>query len=170
MNTEEVFDKYSAKCYCTAMMMDLEGFKEAMEQYKSILQAEVEQLRQWKEEAMEIMSDFQEIGKEIGLPLGNSIGKSILPYIKKLKAELSAPANEGLHPDTYNLVKEFSQALADKLLANQRKYGYQNEWLVNDWEEECRSSMMQHIEKGDPRDVAIYAAFMWARGWSTKQP
>jgi hypothetical protein len=45
-------------------------------------QKELEQLRAWKQEAMRVMADFQEIGKEIGVPLGQSIGDKILPYIK----------------------------------------------------------------------------------------
>jgi len=45
------------------------------------------------------------------------------------------------------------------------KYGYSDHWLHGIWDTECRAQMREHIEKGDPRDVAIYAAFMWARGW-----
>jgi hypothetical protein len=79
------------------------------------------------------------------------------------------PQPEILHPDTEELVNAFAKILAEKLLANQKKYGFTNRWLNDDWEEECRLQMMEHIQKGDPRDLAIYA-FMWKRGWSTATP
>jgi len=53
------------------------------------------------------------------------------------------------------------------MISNQEKYGWTNEWLTSDWEEECREEMRIHLEKGDPRDVAIYAMFMIYRNWST---
>lgn len=74
-----------------------------------------------------------------------------------------------LHPATARLVRDFAQALAAKLMKAQTKYGYTNGWLTQDWETECRQSLQSHIEKGDPLDVAAYAAFMWRRGWSTAQ-
>jgi len=72
-----------------------------------------------------------------------------------------------LHPDSALLVQKFALAMAGKLLRNQEKYGWLNEWNTRPWEDECRAGMMEHIKKGDPMDVAIYAAFMWYRGWNT---
>lgn len=46
------------------------------------VEEENKQLKAWKQEAMRVMADFQEIGKEIGVPLGQSIGDKILPYIR----------------------------------------------------------------------------------------
>ncbi|MGE9312868.1 hypothetical protein ACLOAU_14565 [Niabella sp. CJ426] len=73
-----------------------------------------------------------------------------------------------LHPDSSNLLKHCFEELRLKMIKNQEKYGYGNEWLTEEWEQECRDNMMEHIQKGDPRDVAIYALFMMYRGWSTK--
>lgn len=72
-----------------------------------------------------------------------------------------------MNPNTLALLNEFSTALCDKLEAAERKYGYHDNWLTEDWEAECRAKLMRHIEKGDPLDVAAYTAFMWKRGWST---
>ena len=74
---------------------------------------------------------------------------------------------EGLHPETRNLVADFAKALAEKLYAAEKKYGYSDGWLSPDWEQECRSHFLAHIGKGDPRDVAAYCAFMWKHGWPT---
>lgn len=49
---------------------------------------ELEQLRAWKAEAMIIMADLQEIGKELGIKWGHSIHDKILPAIKNMKAEI----------------------------------------------------------------------------------
>ncbi|GAB2959162.1 hypothetical protein GCM10027048_28070 [Hymenobacter coalescens] len=67
-----------------------------------------------------------------------------------------------------HLVSCFGAALQTKLLAAREKYGYHaDDWLQTDWEDECRQGLLNHIAKGDPRDVAAYCAFMWHHGWST---
>lgn len=81
--------------------------------------------------------------------------------------ELLVTVPESLHPDTKQLVRHFAEELAHKLRLAEERYGYRDGWLTQDWEAECREHMHKHIAKGDPRDVAIYCAFMWARGWST---
>ncbi len=72
-----------------------------------------------------------------------------------------------LHPATRDLVNRFSASLADKLLGAQRKYGYSDGWLQADWMDECRAKLVEHVAKGDPRDVAGYCAFLWHHGQST---
>lgn len=72
-----------------------------------------------------------------------------------------------LHPDTANLVGLFAEALAFKLAAAQEKYGYTNNWMRPDWMNICRHHLLRHLEKGDPRDVAAYCAFLWHHGEST---
>jgi hypothetical protein len=66
-----------------------------------------------------------------------------------------------LNVDSTKLVLEFSQALALKLLNAQEKYGYTDNWKRPDWMDECRQELRNHIEKGDPLDVAAYSAFLW---------
>ena len=66
-----------------------------------------------------------------------------------------------------DLVEGFSKALLEKLRAAEAKYGYKNDWLRTDWEAECQQHLADHLAKGDPRDVAAYAAFCWYHGWST---
>lgn len=80
----------------------------------------------------------------------------------------SMPAD--LHPDTQKLVADFSTALAEKLYKAQLRYGYSNGWKNGGWCSKCMTEMMQHIEKGDPRDVAAYCAFMWFHQWKTWIP
>lgn len=82
-------------------------------------------------------------------------------------AEPVSPLTTGLHPKTTELVNSFAIALAHKLLSAEEKYGYSDGWLTDDWEEKCRADLMAHVQKGDPVDVAAYAAFCWARSWST---
>lgn len=74
---------------------------------------------------------------------------------------------EGLDPSTARLVVRFAQAMAEKLRAAEVKYGYSNLWLDDDWMDECRAKLREHLEKGDPRDVANYCAFLWHHGEST---
>ena len=81
-----------------------------------------------------------------------------------VEARRSAPA---LHPKTADLVQRFSAALAEKLAAAEKKYGYSDGWASPDWMDECRQHLNAHIAKGDPRDVAAYCAFLWHHGAST---
>jgi hypothetical protein len=73
----------------------------------------------------------------------------------------------GLDPTTKIMVCDFAEAVGDKLHRAEEKYGYRDGWRTDDWEEKCRADLVAHLNKGDPLDVAIYAAFLWARRWST---
>lgn len=66
-----------------------------------------------------------------------------------------------------DLVSRFSSAILEKLRAAEAKYGFQNDWMRPDWEAECQKHLAEHLAKGDPRDVAAYAAFCWHHGWPT---
>lgn len=87
--------------------------------------------------------------------------------LRPLYAEPKIDAPGGLHPATFSLVQRFANAMALKLLCAQRKYGYSDGWMSPDWMDECRAKMLEHISKGDPRDVANYCAFLWHHGAST---
>lgn len=72
-----------------------------------------------------------------------------------------------LHPLTINLVVRFARALAAKLAAAEVKYGYSAGWAEDNWLDECRRQLTDHIDKGDPLDVAAYCAFLWHHGADT---
>lgn len=88
-------------------------------------------------------------------------------YRRALDAATAMVAQPGLHPATVNLVRRFSQALAEKLAAAEKKHGYSDGWAQTDWMDECRAKLLGHVAKGDPRDVAAYCAFLWHHGAST---
>ena len=77
------------------------------------------------------------------------------------------PAQPALHPETADLVRRFSAALAEKLAAAEQKYGYSDNWARPGWMDECRQHLLDHVAKGDPRDVAAYCAFLWHHGERT---
>jgi hypothetical protein len=90
--------------------------------------------------------------------------------VQALASREEAPAASAvlaLHPATADLVRRFAKALAEKLAKAEKKYGYSDGWLRTDWMDECRAKLMEHIDKGDPRDVAAYCAFLWHHGEST---
>jgi hypothetical protein len=83
-------------------------------------------------------------------------------------AAADAPAEPvALHPATDDLVTRFAAALREKLAFAERKYGYSDGWQSPDWMGECRQHLLEHIAKGDPRDVAAYCAFLWHHGERT---
>jgi hypothetical protein len=82
------------------------------------------------------------------------------PKRKRTTAAQCAPTD----PLT-DLVERFSKALLAKLRlaeANGR-----SGWDRDDWEKQCQEGLLRHVDKGDPRDVAAYCAFMWHHGWIT---
>lgn len=83
---------------------------------------------------------------------------------------LEVTMSEGLHPRTADLVRRFASALAEKLHAAEQKYGYTDAWAQPDWMDECRAALVEHVRKGDPRDVAAYCAFLWHHGERTELP
>lgn len=84
-----------------------------------------------------------------------------------IKEQPAPVVPEGLNPETTDLVLRFASALADKLYKAEQKYGRSTDWMKDDWYDDCLQSLWEHIEKGDPRDVAAYCAFMWYHGWVT---
>lgn len=73
-----------------------------------------------------------------------------------------------LHPSTRELLKDFIEALGEKLREAEKHYKYTNEWENSLWKVECQKAIKEHMEKGDPLDVAAYCAFMWHHDWPTK--
>lgn len=74
-----------------------------------------------------------------------------------------APTPQG---EIESLVSRFARALLEKLKESEAKYGWQNAWARSDWADTLRKHVREHVEKGDPRDVAAYCAFAWHHGWS----
>ena len=72
-----------------------------------------------------------------------------------------------LDPKSRDLIMRFAAALADKLAAAEKKYGRTDDWTQDDWQAECQRKLITHVAKGDPLDVAAYAAFCWHHGWKT---
>jgi hypothetical protein len=73
----------------------------------------------------------------------------------------------GLHPSSCQLVVDFSEALAKKMRNSEIKYGYIDGWAKDDWEVSYSLHLKEHIRKGDPVDVGVYAAFGWYHKWPT---
>jgi hypothetical protein len=71
-----------------------------------------------------------------------------------------------LHPATSDLVDRFAAALKEKLAKAEAKYGYSDGWSHSDWSADLVRKLVEHVQKGDPRDVAAYCAFAWHHGWS----
>jgi hypothetical protein len=100
--------------------------------------------------------------------------------VRELEAEVLATKRESLwitldsknllHPWTKNLVVRFARALAKKLSDAEQKYGYEAEWKDPNWMDECRAKLIEHLAKGDPRDVAAYCAFLWYHKERTAAP
>ncbi|VTN41421.1 hypothetical protein [Raoultella ornithinolytica] len=91
----------------------------------------------------------------------------VIRYADEFQEQPAPVVMEGLNPETTDLVLRFASALADKLYKAEQKYGRSTDWMKDDWYDDCLQSLWEHIEKGDPRDVAAYCAFMWYHGWVT---
>lgn len=81
--------------------------------------------------------------------------------------KLTVNVPSGLNQHTADLVARFAEAMAKKLHEAEKKYGYDDGWMDEFWKQECADKLIEHVQKGDPRDVAAYCAFMWHHGWRT---
>ena len=109
-------------------------------------------------------------------PAGQSAGPALCSYVECAALGKSscegcrdtprrAGQSAGSGAETDDLVDRFSAALKVKLRAAEAKYGWKNGWLKSDWQVECQNGLLRHVGKGDPLDVAAYAAFCWHHGW-----
>jgi hypothetical protein len=87
----------------------------------------------------------------IGTPMSHFIS-----YYPSLLSEVTKEALSG-----------FVISLGLKLRQAEQKYRYTDGWANGGWMDECRAELRKHLEKGDPRDVAIYAMFLWYHGEPT---
>lgn len=94
-----------------------------------------------------------------GIPSGNSA-----------KMPQAVPFPPDLHPATGDLVTRFASALAEKLAEAEHTYGWDTHWTSPAWMDQCRAQLVEHVAKGDPRDVAAYSAFLWHHGERTALP
>ena len=82
-----------------------------------------------------------------------------------LREELARQEPVAQHPDD-EAVDRFAAAMKDKL-AKARDAG-RSGWQDPAWPvDQIRDALYTHIAKGDPRDVANYCMFLWARDDST---
>lgn len=105
------------------------------------------------------------VGPEVARPVARCLSQADAERI--VRALGVSPERSELNPRTADMVLGFAFALATKLREAEKKYGYSDGWETEDWEAKCREQLQAHIFKGDPLDVAAYAAFCWARGWRT---
>ncbi|MFG1462078.1 hypothetical protein V5F77_04185 [Xanthobacter sp. DSM 24535] len=66
-----------------------------------------------------------------------------------------------------SLVGRFALALLKKLRMVEQKRGFGDAWAIPDWHGDLVQSLFMCVHKGDPIDVAAYAAFAWHHGWTT---
>ena len=81
-------------------------------------------------------------------------------------AAAPAPHHEAPASAVDDLVDRFAVALKEKLRAAAAKYGHDDAWVRDDWRADLVRQLGEHVQKGDPRDVAAYCAFAWHHGWS----
>lgn len=70
-----------------------------------------------------------------------------------------------VHPDDI-AVDKFAAELKEKMRVN-RERG-RSGWDQPGWMDACKHHMIAHLAKGDPRDIAIYAMFLWHHNETTK--
>jgi hypothetical protein len=100
------------------------------------------------------------------IPRPDELRRPDMTNTKQPQATAAFTIPEGLHPNTATLVRDFAEAMAKKLRASEIKYGWTSNWMRKDWRADLVVELARHVRKGDPIDVATYAAFAWFHGWS----
>lgn len=97
-------------------------------------------------------------------------GEAVRHSVQDGNTWINVATPQDLHPATASLVARFAAALAEKLFCAQQKYGWDTHWQSPAWMDQCREQLVEHLAKGDPRDVAAYCAFLWHHGERTTHP
>lgn len=94
-------------------------------------------------------------------------GTTIQPMIAALDAESARSSSRTVEErEIDELVDRFTAALRAKLKASEKKHGWSGAWKDISWRPTLLYAIREHVDKGDPRDVAAYCAFAWHHGWS----
>lgn len=89
-------------------------------------------------------------------------GALIHALSQRLAAPAAQEAEPAIHPDD-RAVDLFAAAMKDKMAAARAKG--RGGWDTAECTQDRLSHMLrEHVEKGDPRDVANFCMFLWARG------
>jgi hypothetical protein len=67
------------------------------------------------------------------------------------------------------LTVRFACAMFHKLRLSEAKYHWAGQWRRTLTQQQNAQRLAEHSNKGDPRDVAIFAAFAWYHKWSTSK-
>lgn len=67
-----------------------------------------------------------------------------------------------------DLFKRAIAAILKKFMAAEAKHGWKDAWTRDLTEKSCQEQLLVHLDKGDPKDVAIYCFFMIWYGWRTR--
>ncbi len=125
--------------------------------------SELSELKEWKRQAIEAMPDFQEIGKLLNIPLGQSVTKNIIPKIKELQHTPSPPSERVEDAAALRWVKASERTPEDKKTVffivkstGIRHIGYYHEKTTMFIDEKNRRHYPTHIE--------------WAQEYRQSQP
>lgn len=113
----------------------------------------------------EVIATLEGEGEHAPEPLSQACLVAAQLLALRSKASDTTPKIDS-EPNLSDLVARFSVALLEKLRAAERKYGFDDSWMLDDWRGDLARKLREHVEKGDPRDVAAYCAFAWHHGWS----
>jgi hypothetical protein len=117
---------------------------------------------------VELLRSVREHFKTRGKPEDIARARQIDKIVSKVRDAVPAPDPKAKATTPVDaLVNSFSEALRAKLHAAEAKYQWGDGWLLTDWESDFQGQFSDHVAKGDPIDVAAYAAFAWYHGWST---
>ena len=67
------------------------------------------------------------------------------------------------------LMIRFFLAVFHKMRLAERKHQWKGTWRKSTTQQSTAQHLAEHSHKGDPRDVAIFAAFAWYHRWSTSK-
>ncbi|OUJ70174.1 hypothetical protein [Hymenobacter crusticola] len=86
-----------------------------------------------------------------------------------LASELRSRIPVGIPQTLETLFQAYGQELLEKALRARVKYGFPEDgWKQEGWQDTLVKELLEHVYKGDPRDVAVYSAFAWWHGWSIR--
>lgn len=85
-----------------------------------------------------------------------------------MKSLVEVLGHQKLSTASARMLTRFFIGVVEKFLAAEEKHGWKDEWTrIGEQREKFIAELQRHVQKGDPRDVAIYCAIAQHYGWST---
>lgn len=163
----EELDKYRSRMHCSINVghkLEVWGSYDAVKCIQTYMLVDTAHAGENKSTNRQLMERVRQL--ETKLADYEVTDKLITGEIKFGIDGFNAKANYPAEDEIKLAVDTFAEALKEKLIRAEEKYGWNGHWKRKGWSDNLNECLAEHIHKGDPLDVAAYCMFAYIHRWS----